>query len=202
MDLAAERRRARARCTSGRLRRRPYAASSEAIAASRVRTSASSASSRIPAACEPLRVDARARAVVRAEARRRRTRRNAHTAGSSRAADASRPERHAQLQRVGGAGGGSSRSGAAREHPARVVDVVDLHGELPDAVGGGERGRAALHAQPLRVVRDGFAASCRGSCSRRRGAARSSPRRVTTAATHRCSESRSISACTSNQRPS
>ena len=45
-----------------------------------------------------------------------------------------------------------------REHAPRVGDVVDLHGELPDAVGRGERGRAPLHAQPLRVVRDSIAA--------------------------------------------
>ena len=43
------------------------------------------------------------------------------------------------------------------EHRARIGDVVDLHGELADAVARSERGRAPLHAQPLGVVRHGVA---------------------------------------------
>ena len=72
-------------------------------------------------------------------------RRNSHTSGASAVADAARPERH-------------SDQPERREHPPRVGDVVDLHRELADAVGGGERGRAALHAQPLRVVGERLAA--------------------------------------------
>ena len=41
---------------------------------------------------------------------------------------------------------------ACLEHAARVGDVVVFTRELADAVGRGERGRAPLHAQPLRVV--------------------------------------------------
>ena len=44
------------------------------------------------------------------------------------------------------------------EHVPRVGDVVRLQRELADAVLRAERGLAALHAQPLRVVGDAVAA--------------------------------------------
>ncbi len=40
------------------------------------------------------------------------------------------------------------------EHALRVGDVVRLHRELADPVGGTERGRASLHREPLGVVGD------------------------------------------------
>ena len=105
-------------------------------------------------------MDQRALEVVRAGARRRCARRNSQTSGARRRSDPARPERHrAELQRVGG----RRRRREAEppllgEHPLRVGDVVHLHRELADPVGGGERGRAPLHAQPLRVVGDRLAA--------------------------------------------
>ena len=87
-------------------------------------------------------------------------RRNSHTSGAS--AVPTRPAQRViepELQRVGGRRGRFEPELALLgEHPLRVGDVVHLHGELADPVGGGERGRAPLHAQPLRVVGDAVAA--------------------------------------------
>ena len=57
------------------------------------------------------------------------------------AADAAGPQRH------------SDHPSFSSMRRASVMSF-DLQRELADAVGGGERGRAALHAQPLRVVGD------------------------------------------------
>ena len=90
---------------------------------------------------EPLRVQQRRLQVVGQELRVVGAQEVPHLAREL-SADASRPERH------------SGTSPMPLEHRARVGDVVDLHRELPDPVGRAERGRAPLHAQPLRLVRD------------------------------------------------
>ncbi len=74
--------------------------------------------------------------------------------------DPARPERHAGSSSRGSSGpsGACMRSArCAAEHAPRVLDVVHLHGQLADAVGGGERRRAPLHRQALRVVRERLA---------------------------------------------
>ena len=60
----------------------------------------------------------------------------------------------------------------------------------------------ALHRQPLGLVGEVRAGRCRGSSSRRRGAAARVTSPVTAAPTQRSSGSRSIRLCGSNQRPS
>ena len=129
--------RAAARSTSARLRRRGRSSS---IAASRSVTSASSSSSRMPAGVQALARAGASPATSYGSSSASSARRKAHTSGRELGRDPSGPERHRRPSELG-------------EHPACVGDVVDLHGELSDPVGRGEGSCAALHAQPLGVVR-------------------------------------------------
>ena len=97
-----------------------------------------------PRRVEPLRVEQRALDVVRQQLGVVRVQ-EVPDLGCEPRPDAAGPEGH-------------SRPPELCEQPARVGDVVDLHGELADPVGGGEGGRAALHAQPLRAVAERVAA--------------------------------------------
>ncbi len=122
---------------------------------------ASSASSRIPAACSRSACSSVPCTSYGSSSASSDLQERPHLRREIRA-DASGPQRHCggpSSSGSDGRGGGSRlRCRCFASIAPRVGDVVDLHGELADPVGCGERGRAALHAQPLRVVRHAVAA--------------------------------------------